>query len=89
MNAELPSCTGFGRLLVFTVNLLDRKRRLLVEHIDALRVAVAATRRDYPFKIDAFVVLPNHLHAVWTLPDGDADFWAGNSSADGDFGERA
>ena len=30
--------------------------------------------RRYPFRIDAFVVLPDHLHAIWTLPEGDADF---------------
>ncbi|MCP3408963.1 transposase [Bradyrhizobium sp. CCGB01] len=63
-----------GGCWFFTVNLLDRKQRLLVEHIAALRAAVAETRRDYPLTIDAFVVLPNHLLAVWTLPDGDADF---------------
>jgi putative transposase len=39
-----------------------------------LRHAVAATRRKYPFEIDAIVVLPDHLHAVCTLPPGDADF---------------
>ncbi len=39
-----------------------------------LRDAVARTRRDYPFAIDAFVVLPDHIHAVWTLPPDDADF---------------
>ena len=39
-----------------------------------LRAAVAATRQRYPFTIDAFVVLPDHLHAVWTLPPGDCDF---------------
>ena len=47
---------------------------MLVDHIDALRNAVALTRQRYPFDIDAFVVLPDHLHAVWTLPPGDADF---------------
>jgi putative transposase len=30
--------------------------------------------RHTPFYIDAFVVLPDHLHAIWTLPEGDADF---------------
>jgi putative transposase len=57
-----------------TVNLLDRRQWLLVEHIAALRASVAATRRDYPFTVDAFLVLPDHLHAVWTLPESDADF---------------
>jgi putative transposase len=64
----------------FTVNLFDRRSRLLVEHIDALREAVRETRRRFPFHIDAMVVLPDHMHAVWTLPDGDCDFpvrWRG------------
>jgi putative transposase len=58
----------------FTVNLFDRKSRLLVDHIVALREAVRATKERYPFQIDAVVVLPDHIHAVWTLPDGDFDF---------------
>jgi putative transposase len=63
-----------GGTLFFTVNLLERRQTLLIDHIDALRSAVAATRRDYPFEIDAIVVLPDHIHAVWTLPPDDADF---------------
>lgn len=58
----------------FTVNLLERRQSLLVDHIATLRDAVARTRRDYPFEIEAFVVLPDHLHAIWTLPPGDANF---------------
>jgi putative transposase len=58
----------------FTVNLLDRRSHLLVEQIDALREAVRETRRRFPFQIDAMVVLPDHIHAIWTLPDGDFDF---------------
>jgi len=30
----------------------------------------------HPFKIDAFVLLPDHLHCVWTLPEGDSLFYA-------------
>ena len=56
------------------MNLLERGRTHLVDHIDALRASVAGTRSEYPFQIDAFIVLPNHLHAIWTLPPGDADF---------------
>ena len=63
-----------GGCWFFTVNLLDRAQSLLVDHIDILRGAVAATSRHYPFEIDAFVVLPDHLHAVLTLPPHDADF---------------
>ncbi|WP_315721720.1 MULTISPECIES: REP-associated tyrosine transposase [unclassified Bradyrhizobium] len=63
-----------GGCWFFTVNLLDRRLRLLIEHIDILRSAVATTRERYPFEIDAFVVMPDHLHAVWTLPPDDADF---------------
>jgi putative transposase len=53
---------------------LERHRTLLVDHIATLREAVATTRQNHPFTIDAFVVLPDHLHAVWTLPPGDGDF---------------
>ena len=63
-----------GGCWFFTVNLLERRRALLVDHIDALRAAVVKTRERYPFTIDAVVVLPDHIHAVWTLPPGDADF---------------
>jgi len=63
-----------GGCYFFTVNLLDRRSNLLVAQIDALREAVRETRRSKPFHIDAFVVLPDHLHCLWTLPPGDADF---------------
>jgi putative transposase len=63
-----------GGCWFFTVNLLDRRQTLLVDRIELLREAVAATRQSHTFSIDAFVVLPDHLHAVWSLPDGDSDF---------------
>jgi REP-associated tyrosine transposase len=63
-----------GGCWFFTVNLLERHEILLVDHIAALREAVGRTRQAFPFTIDAFVVLPDHLHAIWTLPPGDADF---------------
>jgi REP element-mobilizing transposase RayT len=63
-----------GGCWFFTVNLLERRKTLLLDHIDALRDSVASTRQRYPFEIDAFVVLPDHIHAIWTLPPGDADF---------------
>lgn len=64
-----------GATCFFTVNLAERrKNRLLTDHIDALRAAFRRTRQDHPFDIDAIVVLPAHLHVVWTLPEHDADF---------------
>ncbi|RJF75054.1 REP-associated tyrosine transposase [Rhodopseudomonas palustris] len=63
-----------GGCWFFTVNLLERRNTLLVDHIAILRDAVARTRQRLPFEIDAVVVLPDHLHAVWTLPPEDADF---------------
>jgi putative transposase len=63
-----------GACVFFTVNLVDRSADTLVRHIDTLREAVAVTRAKRPFVIDAWVVLPNHMHCVWTLPEGDADF---------------
>ena len=41
---------------------------------EALRVAIESTRTRYPFEIDAWVLLPEHLHCIWTLPPDDADF---------------
>src|SRR5262249_24183376 len=63
-----------GGCWIFTGNLLDRRSRLLVEEIVALRTAVRSTQQRYHFHIDAFVVLPDHIHALWTLPAGDSDF---------------
>ena len=63
-----------GACYFFSVNLADRESDLLVRHVDTLRGAVAETRRERPFRIETMVVLPDHLHAIWTLPEGDADF---------------
>ncbi len=63
-----------GGTLFFTVNLLDRRSDLLVTHIDALRDAVRRVRARAPFRADAWVVLPDHMHCLWSLLEGDADF---------------
>jgi putative transposase len=63
-----------GGKFFFTLTLADRRSTVLVDHIDALRAAFRETRRERPFTIDAIVVLPDHLHVVFALPDGDADF---------------
>ena len=51
----------------FTVNLLERCRCLLTDDINDLRIVFTDTRRRRPFTIDAILVLPDHLHSVWTL----------------------
>jgi len=63
-----------GGSYFFTVNLADRRSCLLTDRVDDLRHAVRRVRALAPFHIDAWVVLPDHLHAVWTLPEGDDDF---------------
>jgi putative transposase len=63
-----------GGCWFFTVNLLERRNSLLVDRVDALREAIEWTGERYPFVINAIVVLPDHMHAMWTLPPGDADF---------------
>jgi len=63
-----------GGTYFFTLTLADRDQRLLVDRVDTLREAVRAVRERHPFHIDAMVVLPEHLHAIWTLPPGDHDF---------------
>ena len=63
----------------FTVALYDRRSDPLVREIDALRAAYCSVQRHRPFTCDAFIVLPDHLHSVWTLPPDDNDFstrWA-------------
>jgi len=63
-----------GGTYFFTVTLHDRRSDLLVTHVETLRTAVRQVRARAPFHIDAWVVLPDHMHCVWTLPSGDADY---------------
>ena len=63
-----------GGTFFFTVALADRRSRLLVERIDDLRAAYGAVAAARPFRTEAIVVMPDHLHAVWTLPEGDSDY---------------
>jgi len=64
-----PGATWF-----FTLNLANRQSSLLTEHISLLRSSFAHVMRQHPWRIDAIVILPEHLHAICTLPPGDADF---------------
>lgn len=63
-----------GATYFFTVALADRRSALLVDQVAALRDAVRKVRAARPFVIDAWVVLPEHMHAMWTLPEGDCDY---------------
>ena len=63
-----------GASYFFTVNLAERNSHLLVTHVDLLREAVRYVKNTHPFVIDAMVIMPNHLHALWTLPENDSDY---------------
>jgi len=63
-----------GGTYFFTVNLAQRKSDLLVRNIDVLRSVLGQVKRAHPFAVVAMVVLPEHLHAIWRLPPGDADY---------------
>jgi putative transposase len=63
-----------GARVFFTVTLATRGGRLLVEEIDRLRAAVARTRAERWFGVEAWVVLPDHMHCIWVMPEGDADY---------------
>lgn len=63
-----------GATYFFTLALADRRSGLLVSHIDALRLAYRRARDLHPFATVAICVMPDHLHAIWRLPQGDADF---------------
>lgn len=58
----------------FTLCLAERGSTALVDHLDLLRAAVSETKRDRPFDILAFVVLPDHLHAIWDMPEDDRNY---------------
>ena len=68
--AFLPGASCF-----FTV-VRERRRTILATAaaVEVLRAAFRIVRKTRPFELDAIVVLPDHLHCIWTLPPGDADF---------------
>jgi putative transposase len=65
---------GAGGIYFFTINLAQRKRTLLVDHMDVLRNVLWEVKTRHPFHIDAMEILPDHLHAVWELPVDDCDY---------------
>ncbi len=63
-----------GGTYFFTVTLQDRQSDFLTRYIDTLRDAVRRVHQTRPFTNDAWCVLPDHLHAIWTLPQYDTDY---------------
>jgi len=68
--------------------LAGRRSTPLVDHVVALRAAFRATRQERPFTIDTIVILPDHLHAILTLPADDSDFPARWRRVKGYFSRR-
>jgi len=64
-----------GATYFFTV-VAGKRREILTlpESRKALRNAIEDTRKLLPFTVDAWVLLPEHLHCIWSLPEGDGDF---------------
>ena len=63
-----------GGTYFFTVVTHGRRHILQDGGIALLRRAIRECLDEYPFTIDTMVVLPDHLHAIWTLPEGDAQY---------------
>lgn len=64
-----------GGCYFFTINCLERKNnRLLTDNISLLKDCVQSVKTKHPFQINAWVVLPEHMHMIMTLPENDADY---------------
>ena len=62
-----------GGTYFFTV-VTEGRQPLLIQHIDRLRAAFRHIQNKHPFEIQAIVILPDRLHTLWRLPEGDTDF---------------
>jgi putative transposase len=63
-----------GGVFFFTVTLADRSSDLMVRQVDRLRRIYMSVQNRYPFETVAICILPDHIHAVWSLPHGDRDY---------------
>lgn len=63
-----------GGTYFFTVTLKNRQANTLTTYIDELRESFAFVKEQQPFKIIAIVILPEHIHCIWQLPDGDDNY---------------
>src|SRR5438105_3872034 len=71
---EYRRCLVAGATYFFTVTVAHRPSTLLVQEIDRLRHAYVTIANKLPFTTVAICVMPDHIHALWTLPPGDADY---------------
>ena len=78
--SRVPEGTYF-----FTVCLADRTSALLTERAETLQAVIAEVRRTHGFVVDTFVILPDRILSVWTMPGGDADYMACWSAIRGIF----
>ena len=70
----------------FTANLAERQEnQLLIEKIDLLLASFESVGLRHPFRQEAFVIMPDHLHSIWTLPPDDTDFSIRWSQIKGQF----
>jgi putative transposase len=79
-----------GGCYFFTV--VTYRRQPLLIHPESrriLRESILETRRDHPFVIEAWVLLPEHMHCLWSLPPGDSDYSTRWSIIKGRFSKRA
>lgn len=63
-----------GSVFFFTVVLAERPSNLLIDEIERLRQTYRNVRASRPFETVAICVLPDHVHSIWALPEGDSDF---------------
>ena len=63
-----------GGTFFFTVALHNRKTSLLTDYLSLLKLAFQQVKNTHPFKTKAYVVLPEHMHLLWELPEDDFDF---------------
>ena len=62
-----------GGIYFFTV-VTENRRPILIENINILRESFKQVKSKSPFSIEAIVILPDHLHTIWKLPENDMDY---------------
>ncbi|MCG8062383.1 MAG: transposase, partial [Candidatus Thiodiazotropha endolucinida] len=78
-----------GGTYFFTVVTYNRRPMLIDEMArEVLREAISLVRNNQPFKIDAFCLLPDHIHTIWTLPEGDFNYSQRWRAIKGNFSRR-